>query len=276
MQKLSTTLIHPLHVACLDIADFFSSAARGKLHLPPRSLRDVGGGDFEATGEEFLGYFVELGSLKPAERVLDIGCGCGRMALPLTRYLQKEGHYVGMDIVRNSIDWCRRHISTRYPNFEFHHADLYNKRYNPRGTHLAQDYTFPLKDRSFDFIFLASVFTHMLPEGVENYFREISRLLDDKGRVFITFFFLNETQRALAERGGNIINFQFGQGVYRIRDAGIPESAVAYDEVYICGLFSRYGLMIKEPILYGTWSGRNDGLSLQDIVIAAKNAQTNP
>jgi SAM-dependent methyltransferase len=270
MKRLSTTLIRPIHVALLDLADFFSRAARGRLHLPPRSLRDVGGGDFEATGEEFLGYFIELCALKPTESVLDMGCGCGRMALPLTRYLQSEGRYVGMDIVRKSIEWCQKHISTRYPNFEFQHADLYNKRYNPAGTHLAQDYTFPLESRSFDFIFLTSVFTHMLPQEVENYLREIARLLKDEGRVLLTFFLLNETQHALAERGKNAINFQFGRGVYRIRDEEVPESAVAYDEGYVRGLFSRQGLTVKEPVIYGTWSGRSDGLSLQDIVIASK------
>jgi hypothetical protein len=46
-----------------------------------------GGGDFNQVGEEYLRYFVELGGLHPHARVLSIGCGVGRMVVPLTRYL---------------------------------------------------------------------------------------------------------------------------------------------------------------------------------------------
>jgi hypothetical protein len=40
----------------------------------------IGEGDFDAVGQELLGYFRELAHLEPTERVLDIGCGLGRMA----------------------------------------------------------------------------------------------------------------------------------------------------------------------------------------------------
>jgi hypothetical protein len=70
---------------------------RGHL-TSPRRLIFVGPGDYRKTGEEFLGYFRSLGRLKPTDRVLDLGCGIGRMAVPLTRYLT-TGSYEGIDIV---------------------------------------------------------------------------------------------------------------------------------------------------------------------------------
>jgi len=48
-------------------------------------------GDFTAIGLEFLRHFIGIGGLEPNERVLDVGCGIGRMAIPLTRYLGAEG-----------------------------------------------------------------------------------------------------------------------------------------------------------------------------------------
>ncbi len=248
-------------------ADYLVRAGQGKLHLPPRWLRDVGPSNFEATGREFLNLFIRLGQLQPDEQVLDIGCGCGRMAIPLTGYLNRQGSYVGLDITAAPISWCQEHITLQHPNFRFSHMDLYNQRYNPAGRYLARNYTFPFESESFDFIFLTSVFTHMLPDDVAQYLREIARLLRPKGRAFITVFLLNEAQQALAQQGRNDINFQYGAGPYRTRSETVPESAVAYDETFFQQLIAQAGLLISQPIYYGSWSGRRDGLSYQDIML---------
>ncbi len=61
--------------------------------MPPAEKHFIGDGDFRAIGAEFLRHFVKLGELKPTDKVLEIGCGIGRMALPLTHYLTyPEGH----------------------------------------------------------------------------------------------------------------------------------------------------------------------------------------
>ena len=249
------------------LADTAIRAIRGQLHLPPLWLRDVGPDDFEKAGKEFLDLFIRLGNLQSDERVLDIGCGCGRVALPLTEHLSQTGTYVGMDVTAKPVMWCQKNITPQYPNFQFYHMDLYNKRYNPNGRSLAKDYTFPFDNESFDFIFLTSVFTHLLPADTENYLNQISRLLSQNGRAFITFFLLNDIQQTLASQRKNSIKFIFGSGPYRMRDESIPESAVAYDEVYLRKLLTQCGLEILGPIHYGTWSGRTDGLSYQDILM---------
>jgi SAM-dependent methyltransferase len=189
------------------------------------------------------------------------------MAYPLISYLSQEGKYTGMDVTADSIIWCQKNITSRYPNFQFLHADLYNKRYNPTGRYLAKDYTFPFEKESFDFIFLTSVFTHLLPDDATNYLREVARLLRPDGRALTTFFLLNEEQQKLATEGRNDIDFKYGSDPYRTRSETVPESAVAYDEIYLRQLVSQCGLEISGPIHYGTWSGRHDGLSYQDIVL---------
>jgi SAM-dependent methyltransferase len=137
---------------------------RGKNSLlPPESLIFVGQGDFIEIGQIFKAYFIELANLQRTDKVLDVGCGIGRMAIPLTKYLSKEGGYWGFDIVKSGIDWCQSHISPRFNNFHFQHSDVYNSHYNPTGKVRAQNFRFPFNEESFDFVFLTSVFTHMLP-----------------------------------------------------------------------------------------------------------------
>jgi len=230
----------------------------------------VGDGDFTKTGKEFLRYFIDLAGLKPHERVLDVGCGIGRMAVPLVGYLDKRGTYEGFDIVRKGIDWCKRNITSRYPNFSFRLADIYNKNYNPEGNLKASEYKFPYPDESFDFTFLASVFTHMLPEDMGKYFSEISRTLKRGGRCLITFFLLNDESLRLIDNGESAYHFRHIFPGYRTINTERPESAVAYDEGFISGLFAKNGLEIKYPVHYGSWCGRRDFLSCQDIIVASK------
>jgi SAM-dependent methyltransferase len=149
--------------------------------LPPRRLQvAVGGGDFLAVGQEFRRHFVELGLLAPHHDVLDVGSGSGRMAYALRDWL--TGTYQGFDVVPEAVDWCRREITPRHPNFEFQVADIRSERYNPSGRHEAAEYRFPYEDASFDFAFLTSVFTHLQRPAVDNYVAELARVLRPGGR----------------------------------------------------------------------------------------------
>lgn len=215
-----------------------------------------------------MSYLRLLAELRPEERVLDIGCGCGQIALHLEDYLEDKGSYLGVDIHRPSISWCQKKISSRRGNFQFAHIDVRNLAYNPEGIYHAETYQFPFDARSFDLILLKSVFTHMRPPEVSNYVREVARLLKSNGRCLATFFLLNEEQSRLG--GENALTFKHGEGVWRYRYEHSPESAVAYDESYVMELLEQHGLAVKAPIYYGRWAGRKDGLSYQDILLLEK------
>ncbi len=247
------------------------SGLRGRNALvPPPSLLFVGDGDFLATGEEFKGYFVSLGSLKPDDRVLDVGCGVGRIAVGLTGYLSGGGSYEGFDIVPEGIEWCQRVITPRFPGFHFQVADIYNRGYNPHGKFRACEYRFPFEDGAFDFMLSTSVFTHLLPEDVEHYLAETSRVLKPGGRCLITFFLVNGESSALIESGSSSLDFRYSHGQALTIDRDVPENAVAYRENDIRASFCRVGLQLTEPIRYGRWCGRKEFLSYQDIVTARK------
>ena len=251
----------------LDCADLL--LGRRREMVPPRHLGFEGDGDFEATGDEFLRYFTELGELKPEHRVLEVGCGIGRMARPLTKYLT-TGSYEGIDIVPKGIRWCQRNISSRHPNFHFQLADVQNHMYNPRGRYQPAQYEFPFENGQFDFTYLTSVFTHMLKHDMEHYMAQIARTLRPHARCFITFFLLNEESVGLMSSGSSSLDFRFRRDGCWLDDEHLPEHAVSYEEVQVRGLYRELGLTI-ETIRYGAWSGRAEYLSYQDVVIATKN-----
>jgi len=67
-------------------------------------------------------------------RVLDIGCGSGRVAVPLTGYLC-AGFYEGFDVDAEMIAWCRREIGARYTAFGFEVIDVTNTHLQPWRKH---------------------------------------------------------------------------------------------------------------------------------------------
>jgi SAM-dependent methyltransferase len=248
---------------------FGISIKRRDPFVPPAALHPVGAGDYRTVGEEFFGYFTTLAGLRPKDRVLDIGCGTGRMALPLTRYLD-GGTYDGFDIAKPAINWCRRIYGRRYPHFHFHHADLHNDFYNRRGRQRAEHFLLPFQKETFDFVFLTSVFTHMLPDAIENYLAEITRVLKPHGRCLTTFFLITPESLQLMKSGAAELEFFSAADGYYVADLKSAESAVAYPESVVREFYKQHGQQIVEPIRYGSWCGRKDGLSFQDIVIATR------
>lgn len=226
--------------------------------------------EFKANGEEFLKIYRELCGLRPVERMLDVGCGTGRKTLPLTQYFDERAVYEGLDITKQGVDWCREKFTPRFPNFHFQQIDVYNKLYNPHGTYSAAEYKFPFPDGSFSFVMLGSVFTHMLPDDLENYLREISRMLEVGGRCLISYFLLNEESLRHIEAGhSSTFDFKYEVDNYRVVSLEVPEEAIAFDESWITNLYQKLGLKIVR-LEYGSWCGRANYLSYQDLILAVK------
>ena len=198
--------------------------------------------------------------------MLDIGCATGRMALPLTKYLSKEGSYEGFDIKRKQIDWAKQNISSKFPNFNFQKVNVVNPIYSNEGEK-AEGFVFPYKDNTFDFVFLTSVFTHMLPKDIESYLSEIKRVLVSEGKCFATFFLLNDESKRLIENGASEINFKYQIGECLTDNPDAPEEAIAYEEENVLTMLDSQNFKLIDSIKFGSWPGREEYLSFQDIIV---------
>ena len=238
--------------------------------IPPEERNFAGDGDFRAIGAEFLTHFVDLGGLVPAAKVIEIGCGIGRMALPLTQYL--TGSYDGVDIVLHGIDWCSRVITPVYDTFRFHRLDVRNPVYNPGGELAAERAVMPFAAGSFDFAILTSVFTHLDEIAITAYVAELARLLRPGGRCFLSLFLMNDSARAGIWAGESRFPFDTqGTGPVFEAEPDRPGHAVACDEAWLNGLLAHHGLDPARPVNYGSWSGQKAS-HYQDRVVVEKRS----
>jgi len=265
-------VVRSIAYAVSDRAELWTHK-RDRLTPPSRLLRAGGFGTLSLQEHQKNGdwhvneILVRLAGLKPHHRVLDVGCGIGQKARSLTRFLT-TGSYEGLDISPLGISWCRENIAPRYPNFQFREADVYNSAYRPDGTQSAAQYKFPYDSTQFDFVILFSVFTHMMPDAVDNYLGEIFRVLKPGGTCVASFFLMGDDASKAVERGWNAHPFPYAFDGYRIFLKEKPEAAIAYDERLVRQMYERHHLTIADPILRGRWWWSD--MHGQDYVIATR------
>ncbi|HVW19342.1 MAG TPA: class I SAM-dependent methyltransferase [Solirubrobacteraceae bacterium] len=259
-----------LRLRALDALDGLRPThPRRAARVPPRRLLAfVGDSDFVATGDEFMRHFVELGELRPDERVLDVGCGIGRMARPLAAFLGPGGSYDGFDVHAEGVAWCRERYAD-LPAFGFAHADVRNAVYNPGGAADAAAHRFPYEDGSFHFVFATSVLTHLTAPAARRYVGEMARVLAPGGRLLATAFALDDAARTLIAQGRSALRLHELDDVTAVADLAVPERAVAFDRDWLLEAIADAGLA-GAAMHPGTWCGRADGVSFQDVVVARR------
>jgi SAM-dependent methyltransferase len=191
------------------------------------------------------------------------------MAAALGYYLASSSTYVGFDVHKRSIDWCREAITPRWPNFRFDHFDIGNSHYNPRGGLSGQSFPFPYGDSSFSFVIATSVFTHQPRQEVKHYLREVARVLRPEGRFFATAFLMTPTAETTSRNNGRGLKFihEFGENPVKVLED--PLAAVAQRERVFMADVNEAGLVI-DHIAYGWWSGLRTSNSMQDIIVLRK------
>lgn len=227
----------------------------------------VGQPGFEKIGAQYLRLLQELCDMTPQHRLLDMGCGIGRISIHFAPFFAPEGGYGGTDIVPEAIAWANDVFAPLH-NFEFKHADIYNAFYNPSGTERAASYRFPFSDDHFDAALLTSVFTHMLPPDVTNYCRELARCVRADGRMLITTYLIDDIAKRQIKAGAANRKFLRCGINHYAPNKDNQEACIGLRESWLLGKLERSGLSLAGPIQYGAWSGRpgNSGRE-QDLLV---------
>jgi SAM-dependent methyltransferase len=156
------------------------------LPLPNEVLREASSvsqvAAFFAIGEAWSQMVAHY--LPPSPRVVDIGCGCGKLARFF--YLIPGLTYVGIDLFAPSIRWCNKVFAPFSDRFQFVHFDGHSEVYNPTGKVKASEYVLPLEDGEADMTVCASLFTHLFEPDAKQYLSQIERITKPGGHAIIS------------------------------------------------------------------------------------------
>jgi len=188
----------------------------------------------------------------------------GRRPTRLIRHLRDAGSYVGLEIDPAKVRYCVRTVGAVAENFSFRHVDAFSRYYNPDGRMRARDVTFPLESGRFDFVLLSSVFTHMLPEDVERYLQEISRVMAPEATLVCSFWLTRDPL------GPPFVPYSDVSEIYNPDE---PEHGVVLRESYVRRVVEDCGIQI-ERLTRGSKFGGDDPdhnrNAQQDILIGRK------
>ena len=205
----------------------------GELALPPVEMRRLVGPTDEAffdnpSGDPAYGDLVDAALY---DSVFDFGCGCGRNARRLLQQHRPPRRYLGIDLHRGMVDWCRANLAPPGSGFDYEHHDVFNAGLNPAGSRAPLP--FPT-DEQFTLVLAHSVFTHVLPASVEHDLGEVARLLAPGGRAVATWFFFDKRYFPMMQDFQNALFINVDD----------PTNAVLYDRDWFGGALARAGLVL--------------------------------
>lgn len=223
---------------------------------------------FRKTGSWTFVELLKRGKVTPESRVVDIGSGCGRLAIPFSLYI-KNGSYFGTDVFEDGVKWCAENISVKNPNFKFFLQVVENNYYFGGAAKPSANLSLSFADTSsIDLVFAISVFTHLVEADAQTYLHEISRCLQPNGIAYVTCFIIDRTFGSFVKRSGLHSAVQLvSEGHYQAYSG--QDFFGGYDMPRWRQMVDQAGLEIAgfDP---GTWAEKLGAIQYQDTFILTK------
>jgi SAM-dependent methyltransferase len=158
------------------------------------------------------------------QKVLDFGCGCGR----LMRHWQyvRDVEFWGVDYNRKMVEWCTANL--KFAKFKVNRLDP----------------PLPCNQEQFDFIYSRSVFT-LMTEALQNaWIQELYRVIKPAG---VLFFTVRGDSYSDLMRPDELENYHKGCLVVQDGEyAGRRECAAFHPTSYVQAQWPRYGFDILD------------------------------
>jgi alkylated DNA repair protein alkB family protein 8 len=153
---------------------------------------------------------IFINDIKEKEKVLDIGCGNGRLYELLK---EKEVEYVGIDNSEKLIEIARK----KFPKSKFIVADALN---------------LPFKDEEFDHVFMIAILPHIPSKELQlKVLKNAYRVLKKNGSLFITCWNLFQPKLFFANLIRRFKNPKLYQGL-GLKDFLIPWRMKSGEKIY--------------------------------------------
>ncbi len=224
-----------------------------------------------------LPFLIELG-LRKDSVLFDYGCGLGRLAYAASKFLGAAGSYIGYEPNTQALSFLKGAYRERN-NFKFYgdalsfEEDYIAMRTGQRQSGkksldlLPQDYV----GRVVDIQYSSSVLTHMWLDAITRLLDNLNSIVKSGGLCVNTWLIVDDFARYTLDCGVADRYLPFKVNDAYTYSTENPLICTAYDLEQVKDAYQKAGHEIVK-ILSGTWSGRNNGVHYQDIVISRPRA----
>jgi SAM-dependent methyltransferase len=242
----------------------------------------VGGTDPEVVGNACRNILDRYLTINSSSRLLDFGCGIGRVLLSVLNNRSDVGAITGFDIMPQVIKFCDTHIASAFSNTKFEVIQGSNDHYDhfiaAASPSVAKSYA-QLQGEygsTFTGAYAFSVFTHVEIADFRSLLKFLSTLLVPGGELLFTAFLLTPFSRHAIKEGTALFNFgatlSEADGDVFIGNSTDRLSFIAFDLVLVEKMVFEAGLVITR-MEHGSWSGAGFSSSLQDVLVCRRPAE---
>jgi SAM-dependent methyltransferase len=230
----------------------------------------------------FFAALIRCFASDESMKIVDFGCGHGKLAPISVFFTHPNGEYLGIDINEGYINYCRRKYA-QLPRVKFHVSKDYNPLYSSEqqsavAGRRSYGEDWPIAADSIDVVLAVSVFTHLQEADTFGYANKIYTVLKPGALAMLTCHIVEEPRK----QPGFIFNYNpFLASLFKFTtllptsnnwftsNPGLPESGIAVDMTGLNSLIR--GRFKIELMMRGSATGGKDPFP-QDVVVLRKLA----